>query len=170
MDDRQTVGVKNPNDELRRKVAQHLIDTKFDGNQSAFARATGKRQTEISDMLRGQKSFGEKVARKMALKAGWPTDIFDREPTAGQTLAARQLVSDQHPVTLHGIKLTIDAARHGEQFDLLNEPFRSVIRTIVELVVAHQIRENRGDVYEPPSKKKSRTKPKKGHDDRPRLD
>jgi hypothetical protein len=49
----------------RRQRLRQLSDDWFGGNDSALARAIGRTQSQISDMLLGRKSFGEKIARSI---------------------------------------------------------------------------------------------------------
>lgn len=56
----------------RRARLQLAIDTWFDGNASALARAINKPGTQIADMLAARKAFGEKVARQIELALSDP--------------------------------------------------------------------------------------------------
>jgi phage repressor protein C with HTH and peptisase S24 domain len=62
----------------RRKRLQYWIDEQFNGVQSAFIEDIAVRtgvsanQGELSGLLSGKKSFGEKKARKLELQAGMP--------------------------------------------------------------------------------------------------
>lgn len=58
--------------EIRRKRLGQLIQDRFGGNQTEFAEQVGRRQSAVSDMVRGAKSFGEKIARDIELKLGLP--------------------------------------------------------------------------------------------------
>jgi phage repressor protein C with HTH and peptisase S24 domain len=67
----------------RRRRLQDWIDQRFGGVQSAFlediATRTGKpaNQGELSGLLSGKKSFGEKKARKLEQQAGMPPSWLD---------------------------------------------------------------------------------------------
>jgi len=67
----------------RRRRLQHWIEERFGGIQSAFlediASRTGKpaNQGELSGLLSGKKSFGEKKARKLEEQAGMPQSWLD---------------------------------------------------------------------------------------------
>lgn len=71
--------------ERRRLRLQGWIDHKFAGKQSHFlediAARTGEmaNQGELSGLLSGKKSFGEKKARKLEAQAGMPTLYLDTE-------------------------------------------------------------------------------------------
>lgn len=68
---------------VRRRQLQAWIDDKFAGVQSAFladiAARTGQpaNQGELSGLLSGKKSFGEKKARKLEEQAGMPAAWLD---------------------------------------------------------------------------------------------
>lgn len=51
--------------ETRRVRLREAIALWFSGNEAAFSRAVGRSPAQISDMLAGRKSFGEKIARAM---------------------------------------------------------------------------------------------------------
>ena len=73
--------------EIRRAALRHFIQTKFDSNRSAFARAAGVHQNQInlilSDNLVHQRNLGETLARKMEAALGIPTGFFDTVQAAG---------------------------------------------------------------------------------------
>ena len=50
--------------EIRRIRLAKLIEEQFDNKQAEFIKKTGINQGELSAILRGKKSFGEKKARK----------------------------------------------------------------------------------------------------------
>lgn len=57
--------------QIRRANLKRLIDERYRGNQSALARACGKRPSYFSDLLNvPDKSFGERAARKIEAAAG----------------------------------------------------------------------------------------------------
>lgn len=62
--------------EIRRARLQRLINDKYK-TQAEFLRQTGENQGEISAILRGVKSFGEKKARKLEEKTGLPAGSLD---------------------------------------------------------------------------------------------
>ncbi|URL59596.1 helix-turn-helix transcriptional regulator [Luteibacter flocculans] len=74
---------------VRRSQLQAWIDEKFAGVQNAFladiAARTGTpaNQGELSGLLSGKKSFGEKKARKLEGQAGMPAGWLDRPATSG---------------------------------------------------------------------------------------
>lgn len=61
--------------EIRRKRLQLLIDKNYDGKQSVFIAETGANQGELSALLSGKRTFGERKARKIEklakIKEGW---------------------------------------------------------------------------------------------------
>lgn len=76
---------------LRRRRLQSWIDQNFGGRQSHFleniAARTGElaNQGELSGLLSGKKSFGEKKARKLELQAGMPPLYLDAEDSGSQS-------------------------------------------------------------------------------------
>lgn len=71
--------------DIRRQNLIRLIEERFDNNQTVFAGKTGKRQSQISDMVRGTKSFGEKVARDLEHRLDLPPfwlDSMERSESA----------------------------------------------------------------------------------------
>lgn len=79
--------------ELRRKRLREWIDTHHGGVALQFANRVKKPQSQIADMLRGAKSFGEKVARALESSAGMPAGYLDSSDDA-QPDAPRRSTSD----------------------------------------------------------------------------
>ncbi|WP_161523695.1 hypothetical protein [Chromobacterium haemolyticum] len=74
--------------DIRRQNLTRLIEERFDNNQTDFAAKTGRRQSQISDMVRGVKSFGEKVARDLEHRLDLPPfwlDSMERSDGASKT-------------------------------------------------------------------------------------
>lgn len=69
--------------DIRRARLAQLIDERYEGSQSKFIERTGENQSEVSALLR-HKSFGEKKARKIEVKAelpvGWLDDASGLQP------------------------------------------------------------------------------------------
>jgi phage repressor protein C with HTH and peptisase S24 domain len=63
--------------EIRRRRVEALIDARFDGSRSAFARAVNRAQSQISETLSGGKSFGEKLARGIETALNLPEGSLD---------------------------------------------------------------------------------------------
>lgn len=68
--------------EIRIKNLQRLLNDKAGGNQTELGRLIGKRQSYVSDLLAGKKSFGEKVARDIEGGLGLGPGWLDRESKA----------------------------------------------------------------------------------------
>lgn len=66
--------------ETRRDRLRLFLDAECGGNKTELARRTKKKQSYISDLLRGSKSFGEKVAREMETRLGLEAGHLDRAP------------------------------------------------------------------------------------------
>jgi phage repressor protein C with HTH and peptisase S24 domain len=84
----------------RRQQLQLWIDERFGGVQSAFledvAARTGKppNQGEMSGLLSGKKSFGEKKARKLEFQAGMPDGYLDARNEVAQPAPAGSAPGD----------------------------------------------------------------------------
>jgi hypothetical protein len=64
--------------ETRRGRLRAFLNAECGGNNSELARRTKKKQSYISDLLRGSKSFGEKVAREMEARLGLDAGYLDK--------------------------------------------------------------------------------------------
>lgn len=85
--------------EIRRKRLGQLIQDRFGGNQTEFAEKVGRRQSAVSDMVRGAKSFGEKIARDIELKLGLPELWLDGvDGMQGQDMAPGEPLADYYIV------------------------------------------------------------------------
>lgn len=80
--------------EIRRIRLQKCIDEKFDGRQVNFIDHTSENQGEISAMLSGKKSFGEKKARSLEKKLGLDAGWLDQEQHAQATSGTSKGVID----------------------------------------------------------------------------
>lgn len=62
----------------RRDRLRKHIDERYGGNVSAYARAVNRQPQQITDMLAEppRKSFGEKIARALAIAEGIDPDFF----------------------------------------------------------------------------------------------
>lgn len=63
--------------ENRRRRLHELIATRYHGRQVDFVRESGESQSEVSGILNGNKSFGEKKARKIENTLGLPHGWLD---------------------------------------------------------------------------------------------
>lgn len=72
--------------DIRRESLQRLIDQEYGGKQARFIEKTGINQGELSAILRGSKSFGEKKARSLEDLAGLPPLFFDQVPSHTQNV------------------------------------------------------------------------------------
>lgn len=71
--------------ELRRMNLQRLIDEEFGGTQARFITKTGLNQSEISSILRGIRTIGEKKARHIEREASLP-DLWLDQNNANQII------------------------------------------------------------------------------------
>lgn len=65
-------------DDLRRANLLAYCRRECGGNQADLARRANRKPNQISDMLAGRKSFGEKVAREIEANLGLQPGAFDR--------------------------------------------------------------------------------------------
>ena len=83
-------------EETRRNQLSKLIQEKYK-NQAGFIRETGINQGELSAILRGKKSFGEKKARKLEEDAGLPSGWLDQDHNESSALLPVNRDSTQVP-------------------------------------------------------------------------
>lgn len=128
------------NPDIRRKRLRQWIDAKHGGNISAFAESIGRKQPQISDVLSGTKSFGEKLARRIEDRAQMPKRYLDGPD-----------VYDQLTALYHGIQLTRSGALLGAEWEKLPIDKRAEFENKIHAEVAKHIREQRrGPDDEPP--------------------
>jgi len=113
----QMITLKN----LRIRVLQDYINQSHGGNQTKAAAALGKRQSQISDMLSGRKSFGEKVCSTMEKNANLPAGYFS-------------------VVLLHGVALTRAGALMASEWEKLDVGDRIEIEQEIHARVAKKVR------------------------------
>lgn len=77
----------------RRMRLKQWIDDRHEGRQADFIDKTGINQGELSALLSGKKSFGEKKARNLENDAGMPADYLDR-PSDDSTGAVPADIAD----------------------------------------------------------------------------
>ena len=98
--------------DIRRKNLEQLIQEKY-GSQAGFVRATGINQGELSAILRGMKSFGEKKARKLEQDAELPPGRLD-QAVIGSPIKA---VDDSDPpfdsVQIRRVQFNVSAGISG---------------------------------------------------------
>lgn len=86
----------------RRARLRDLIEQRFDGNTSAFARAVKRQPQQVNDMLAGRKAFGEKVARAMEAALAEtdnrvPDLWFDQVTPAGKLTISVEAKTSHNP-------------------------------------------------------------------------
>jgi phage repressor protein C with HTH and peptisase S24 domain len=64
----------------RREALKRLIDERFEGKQSDFARAIGRSASSVWQWLNGHRNVGEKVAREIERKLRLPRGYLDDDP------------------------------------------------------------------------------------------
>lgn len=111
--------------DVRRKALRHQLEGPGT-SVNAFAKRIGKSQPLLADVLRGEKGFGERLARDIEKRAGWTIGVLDREP--GSQVA--------EPMIRYGLPISPDAVDMGREWDKLHEPIRTqllmLVRTLIE--------------------------------------
>jgi phage repressor protein C with HTH and peptisase S24 domain len=64
----------------RLDILRRLIEDKFNGNQSDFAKAVGRKPAQINQLLRERRQIGEATASLIEKRLGLPQGFFD-DPT-----------------------------------------------------------------------------------------
>lgn len=85
------------------------IEKTTDGNASKFAGDIGKKQSYVADLLRGEKSFGEKAARNIESLAKMPAGYLDSDTD-----------DDEPRLMYHGVMLTRSGALLGAEWEKLD--------------------------------------------------
>ena len=128
---RQNVTVKELV-ERRRARLRKWISTHFPDSDTSFAVSIGKGQSYISDLLRGEKSFGEKAARNIEVKAKMPHGYLDAES------------DDEEPrLMYHGVMLTRSGALLGAEWEKLDLVDRIELEEEIRRRVQKKVLEDR---------------------------
>lgn len=123
----------------RRRLAQALNELDG-GNRAAFCQRIGKSTTQLSDMIHGGKSFGEKVTLDLEASCGKPRGWFDVDefvPKASDAdyMSKFQLAYDSaSPDARAGIEAMIDGILRRKQVPA------TVRETEIKLVNVHNRR------------------------------
>ncbi len=72
--------------EIRRARLRAIIDERFDGTAGQMADAIGRPRPNVSGLLSGTRSIGEKLARDIEVKLTLPRGWLDQPSGAGNTL------------------------------------------------------------------------------------
>jgi hypothetical protein len=107
---------------LRAKLAEQTTTL------NAFAKATGKSQSLLADVMRGAKGFGERLARDIERRAGWTDKLLDSEPGTGLS----------EPMIRHGLPISPDAVDMGREWDKICEPIRTHLLVLVRMLLDAQ--------------------------------
>ena len=102
--------------DIRRKNLERLIQEKY-GNQAGFVRATGINQGELSAILRGAKSFGEKKARKLEQDAGLQPGLLDHVVIGSQIKAVDDSNPPSDSVQIRRVQFNVSAGISGAIID-----------------------------------------------------
>lgn len=130
--------------EIRRNRLRQCLAEDFGGRQVDMAARLDRQADYISGLLSGKRTLGEKLAREFESKLGKPRYWLD-ERTKGAARVAE-------PPTLYGLPITEPGVRVGCEWEKLHEPLRGTVQTLIEMLVAAQVRSARS------SKKGSQTR------------
>ncbi|WP_415916327.1 S24 family peptidase [Xanthomonas arboricola] len=111
---------------LRRARLRAWIDDRHAGVQASFVAAVGINQGELSGLLNGKKSFGEKKARSLEQAAGMPSGYLDSESTA--TAATSTVLAAETPQGYLRLQLFEGAAGMGQ--GVVNQDFPEVMKVM----------------------------------------
>lgn len=104
-------------EKTRRTNLNALIEDRFNGKQASFVEATGANQGEISTLISGKRTFGERKARKLEKLANLPDGWLDRK-NIGIPI---QAVDDDNPpadaVQIRRVKFNVSAGISGSVMD-----------------------------------------------------
>jgi transcriptional regulator with XRE-family HTH domain len=66
-------------DEHRKAVLRHLLDHVLVGGRAQLMRKSGFKKSYVSQLLDPKRPFGERTARKIALRLKLPADYFEKK-------------------------------------------------------------------------------------------
>ena len=109
-----------------------------------LARAAELRPTTLYDLERGNSRSTTKlhlIAAKLRVDVHWLEH--------GGTMQAVPAIVSALPATVHGYAISPEAARLAAEWEKLEEPARSQIQTMIESLVAAQVRSKRAKSTRP---------------------
>lgn len=112
---------------LRRSRLRGWIQDRHQGVQAAFVSAVGINQGELSGLLNGKKSFGEKKARSLEQAAGMPPGFLDNEDGAIATDRSPVLQAETTPGYL---RLQLFEGAAGMGGGVVNQDFPEVMQVM----------------------------------------
>ncbi|MEQ7866546.1 S24 family peptidase [Xanthomonas sp. WHRI 8393] len=111
---------------LRRARLRAWIDDRHAGVQASFVGAVGINQGELSGLLNGKKSFGEKKARSLEQAAGMPSGYLDSDATS--TSPTSTVLAAETPQGYLRFQLFEGAAGMGQ--GVVNQDFPEVMKVM----------------------------------------
>lgn len=109
---------------IRIERLRELMDSRGYASVRDFARALGRSDSQISDLLKGRISFGEKVARSIEETAQVPTGWLDGETGSGQdTLYGQTVVA---LVTIPHVEISAKQGVKGYAVKTIEKPGKPV--------------------------------------------
>lgn len=102
--------------EIRRARLRHWLDENYDGNVSAFVRTTGRSQSLISQVLKGGRGFGERLARQLEKEMMVPDGWLDQAPE-GTPVADDEVPEHYVPVRRGTLRLSCGVAGFAIEHD-----------------------------------------------------
>ncbi|RFF46208.1 S24 family peptidase [Xanthomonas campestris] len=111
---------------LRRARLRAWIDDRHAGVQASFVAAVAINQGELSGLLNGKKSFGEKKARSLEQAAGMPNGYLDSDSST--TAATSTVLATETPPGYLRLQLFEGAAGMGQ--GVVNQDFPEVMKVM----------------------------------------
>ncbi len=127
---------------VRIAALQGHVDRLDGGNVSAFARRVGRQQSFVSEVLKGKRSFSEKLARALELKLGLERNALDSP--AGEPGSPKRALRVAEGVAAWGLELSREAAEVGSEWmKIEDESIRKAILVLIETVGSQQVLKKR---------------------------
>lgn len=131
----------------RRERVAALVREEHKGLQASFADRIGKPANYVSRMLSspsaaGHKNIGEEMARHIEKCHDKPAGWLDGQVT----------VTAKATPVLFGMQISAEGVHLGREWEKLDEPMRSTIQALIEMLVAAQVRKQSEKKPTKPSK------------------
>jgi len=120
---------------LRRKNLRRLIDEKYNGSQAMMVDAIDINQGELSSLLK-TKSFGEKKARSLEIKAWIPNGWLDTDHDNDETVNTDQVNLKQPANDDHGSgALSPDELAMLQKYRQLSQREKTAAQAVVDAFI-----------------------------------
>ena len=122
--------------DTRQARLRELMRKQYDGKQSALAKAIERPDNYVSRMMspgKNRKRIGEDLAREIETRLRLPRGYLDGPGSSAIAETA----------TLYGMPISEEAVRLGREWEKLQQPLRAQVATMIESLVASQVRASR---------------------------